>query len=138
MKNFSFKTIVEEIENQKSLADISQFIKSYFVTIVGKEGYGWKEMPKNNSGFGAIIRLEDGNLMLLKDGDYTINKEYGKTSWPPYEDTLKSTSFDYKREKAIPIETLSRTELNDVYNSIFKKIEGEMAKDSKEYKYRGD
>jgi hypothetical protein len=136
MKNFSFKTIVEEIENQKSLADISQFIKSYFLTIIGKDGYGWKEIPKNNFGFGAIIRLKDGGLMLLKDGDYIIDKKYEKSWMSPHKDRLKSTSFDYKRDKAIPIEDLSKEELNDVYNSIFSKVQSEMSSDTS--KYRGD
>lgn len=139
MKNFSFKTIVEEIENRKRLEEISLFIKRYFLTIVSKkDGYGWQEMPKNKFGFGAILRFENGDLALLKDGDFNIEKEY--KDYPTWlsDKSLKSTSFDYKQDKIIPIENLSREELDDVYNSIFNKIQGEMAQDSKQYKFRGD
>ena len=137
MKNFSFKLIVEEIENKKSLEDISLFIQRYFIYRPFK-GYSWKEMPKNNSGFGAIILFPNDELFLLKDGDFNIEKEYENSSSWPYNKSLKSTSFDYKQDKVIPIENLSREELDDVYNSIFNKIQGEMAQDSKQYKFRGD
>ena len=130
MKNFSFKTIVEEVENQKSLNDISQFIKSYFLTIVSKKtGYGWQEMPKNKYGFGAILRFENGDLALLKDGDFTIEKNYEDSSFWPYK-SLRSTSFDYKQGSEIPIEKLSKEELNEVYNSIFNQIKSEMDKNT--------
>ena len=138
MKNFSFKMIVENVENQKSLKQISSFIRSYFLTTIGKKGYGWREIPKNNSGFGAILRFENNDLALLKDGDFNIEKEYENSSSWPYNKSLKSTSFDYKQDKIIPIENLSREELDDVYNSIFNKIQDEMAQDSKQYKFRGD
>lgn len=134
MKNFSFKTIVEEIENRKSLEDISLFIQRYFI-YRPFEGYSWKEMPKNNSGFGAIILFPNDELFLLKDGDFTIEKKY--KDYPTWlsDKSLKST-FDYKQGKEIPIGNLSRKELEDVYNSIYNKVQSEMSSDNS--KYRGD
>lgn len=135
MKNFSFKLIVEEIENKKSLEDISLFIQRYFI-YRPFEGYRWKEMPKNNSGFGAIILFQNNELFFLKDGDFTIERKYEDSPIWPYKNVLKSTSFDYQKGKEIPIGELSEQELEDVYNSIYNKVQSEMSNDKS--KYRGD
>lgn len=135
MKNFSFKLIVEEIENKKSLEDISLFIQRYFI-YRPSEGYRWKEMPKNNSGFGAIILFPNNGLFLLKDGDFTVERKYGDSPIWPYKNVLKSTSFDYQNGKEIPIGDLSEQELEDVYNSIYNKVQSEMSSDKS--KYKGD